>query len=272
MAQPRTTFPVDGPISLQVRLGHGRITICARDGISEAVVRLTPREADSDIVDRIAVERRESVIVVVGPHQGGLPDLIGRRRNREIVDADIDVPAGTPVKIASASEEISLVGRLGDTDIATASPRIEIDTVDGDLRLRYGAAEAHTNTVTGSVRLAAGSGTASFGDVRRNLESRVGSGEVTVDTVGGDVRSRAGSGAFRVGEARGDVDVLSGSGPIEIGLAAGVVARVDVMTGSGQVFSELPVDTTPASGVRQVRLRARTGSGDVRISRASAAA
>ena len=41
MAEASTTFPVEGPITLQVRL-QGAVSVVAREGLTEASVVLTP--------------------------------------------------------------------------------------------------------------------------------------------------------------------------------------------------------------------------------------
>jgi hypothetical protein len=92
-----------------------------------------------------------------------------------------------------------------------------------------------------------------------------------LDVVRGAVRSRAGSGSVRVGAAHGDVDLTFGSGPITVGVPEGVAAHVDVTSGSGQVHSELPVEQAPRTSDRSISVRARTGSGEVRLRRADAA-
>ncbi|MGH9101542.1 MAG: hypothetical protein ACRDYD_00930 [Acidimicrobiales bacterium] len=276
MASGTSTFPLSGPMRLLVRLGHGSITVAAQDDLAEAVVRLSPADrqrADRqrDVLDRVTVEMQGSELVVSGPHQGGLGDLLGGwRRSRDRVDAVIEVPTGTPVTITSASDEIRVTGRCGDTDIATNAGRITLDTVAGDLRLRYGHADTRVATVTGSAQIAAAGGSAHLGAVGGDLECELGTGELGAEVVRGGVRSRAGRASARLGAVHGDVDVAIGSGPISIGLPAGVAAQVDVATGTGRVCSDLPVEEAPAPAARTITVRARTGAGDVRLSRAAA--
>src|SRR5438094_8107011 len=120
MASGLTSFPVRGPMNLVARLGHGSITVSARDNLTEAVVRLQPRDDQHDVLERVTVEMQGATLLVAGPRQGGWADLLGGwRRNHDSIDTMIDVPTGTPLKIASASEDISVIGCCGDTDIAT---------------------------------------------------------------------------------------------------------------------------------------------------------
>jgi hypothetical protein len=270
MADTFTTFPISTPINLMARLGHGSLTVIARDDVSEATVRLTPRDAKGDVLQRIAVEMRGPTLAVVAPRQGGLADLLGGwRRDRDAVDIEIVVPTRTAMKLSSASADITVTGCAGGADIATGAATIEVDTVDGDLRLRYGSATSRVQAVTGSATVRSGSGDAHFGEVGGSVQAGFGSGDLEVDIAHGGVRSRAGSGEARIGVTHGDVDVAAGSGGVSIGLPAGLSARLEVTTGSGRVHSDLPIEDSSVRGGKSIIIKARTGSGDVRLFRAA---
>jgi hypothetical protein len=70
-------------------------------------------------------------------------------------------------------------------------------------------------------------------------------------------------------EVHGDVDVASGAGGVEIGVPAGISARIDLHSGAGRVRSDFPVEGAAQSPEHAITLRARTGSGDVRLFRAA---
>jgi DUF4097 and DUF4098 domain-containing protein YvlB len=141
--------------------------------------------------------------------------------------------------------------------------------VDGDLRLRFGSGTAKAVRVGGSVQLRSGSGDAQLGEVHGDLNCGCGSGDLQVRVAHGSVRSRCGSGNARLSEVYGDVDVVSGSGGLEIGLPTGVSAKLDVHTGSGRVHSDLPIEDAPREAKSKITVKARTGSGDVRLFRAA---
>jgi hypothetical protein len=267
------TFALSGPIELSCRLGSGAITVHADDGVAEAKVVLTTRDGRSDYLDRTTVELQGSTLVVHGPKPRGplfdLPVFTGRFGERDAVDAEITVPAGTPMKIASWGADVVVKGRAGTTDIMSGSTTTEIDDVDGDLRLRYGSGPARAHRVTGSVVVRAGSSSLTFGDVAGAIEIGCGSGSLEVGAAGGRVRMRTGTGQATIGAASGDVDFTSGSGGLSVGLRRGQPARLDVVTGAGHLRSDLPVgDAPPQSTARAITIKARTGSGDVRIFRA----
>jgi hypothetical protein len=265
-------FPLDGPINLAVRFGHGSVTITARDDLDEAVVRLTARHPDNEILDRIAVELRGPNLAVVAPRQGGLSDVFGSfQRDRDAVDAEITVPTGTAMNLVTASADLTVTGRSGSADVVAGSAAVDLDTIDGELRLRSGSAAVRVRAVTGDVVSRSGSGDMTFGEIGGTVQAGSGSGDLRIETARGPVRSKAGSGDARIDFAFGDIDRTSGSGLLRVGLPTGVSARIDVKTGSGRVRSDLPIEDAPASGV-EITVRARTGSGDVELHRAGQAA
>lgn len=265
---PTHTFPLDGPINLQVRIGHGSVTVDTADDLTEATVVIEAQKSADDLLAQTVVEMRGRTLTVTSPRQGGIFELpvFGRRGGRG-VDVQVRVPTGTAVKVATFTAPITINGRVGGADLAWGSADASVQHVDGDLRLRYGNGTAKADRVTGSVELRSGSGSAKFGEVDGELTVGCGSGDVEVRVAHGRVRSRCGSGSAVLREVHGDVDVASGSGGVEIGLPAGVSAELDLHTGSGRVTSELPIEDKPRFAKGGISLRARTGSGDVRLFR-----
>jgi DUF4097 and DUF4098 domain-containing protein YvlB len=264
------TFPLTGPINLQARVGRGSLTVHALDELTEARVLITPRRKGSDVAERYTIELNGPTLSVLGPREGGIFDLpIFGTRGNEAVDVVIDVPSGTAVKLSTFSADVVVSGRVGGADIATGSANITAEHVDGDLRVRYGSGNCKVIRVTGSVEARSGAGRAQFGSIDGSLNCACGSGELRVQEVHGSVRSRSGSGSASLETVHGDVDLASGSGPMSIGLPAGRPARLDVTTGSGQVSSDLPIEDAPRGTGEPITVRARTGSGDIRLYRAA---
>jgi hypothetical protein len=268
-------FPLDGPINLHARVAHGSLTVRAAESITEAEVVLAPRAKGSDIAERTTVEMHGPTLTVTTPRRGGVFDLGlfggGPFMSRDQIDVTITVPAGTALRLATYTAPVEVSGRSGSADVATGAADITLEHVDGDLRLRFGSGSARAERVAGTAQVRSGSGNASFGDVGGSLICGCGSGDLDVDSVRGAVRSRTGSGSARLGVVYSDVDLSSGSGGVEIGLPRGHAAQLNVVTGSGKVRSDLPVDERPRAGSPKIAIRARTGSGDVRLYRAPAA-
>jgi hypothetical protein len=263
------TFPLDGPINLQVRLSHGSVTIDAVDGATEATVDLQAK--DKDVLDRLVVEMDGPTLLVRSPRQGGVFDLpFFGRRGQDTVHAHIRVPSGTAIHALTLTAGITVRGRCGSADLAFGSADASLEQVDGDLRLRFGNGRARALQVSGSVEVRSGNGSTDLGEVGGPISAGSGNGALHVAIARDAVRLRAGSGSARIGAAHGDVDIVSGSGSVKIGLPTGITARLDVTSGSGTIESELPVDDAPRDAeAKAITLRARTGSGRVRLFRAA---
>jgi DUF4097 and DUF4098 domain-containing protein YvlB len=266
-------FELSGPINLDCRIIVGNVTVRAEENTTQASVTLTARAASSDVIERTIVEMRGPTLVVHGPRpRGGLFDvaLFTRRfRDHDGMDVDVTVPAGTAMRLSSDGADIVVTGRSGSADVASGSASITLDAVDGDLRLRYGSGPAIVRHVTGSAEVKYGSGKLDLGDVGGSLDVACGSGSLQVGVAHGPVRLRTGSGGATIEVAESDVELTSGSGDLSVGLRPGHSARLDVVTGSGRLHSELAVDDVPPSGAEPATIRARTGSGDVRLRRAT---
>jgi len=266
-----TSFPITGPIGLHVRIAHGAVTVETVDDLAEASVHIETDKHGADLLGETLVELRGSTLLVHAPRQGGIFDLplFGSWRAGRGLDVKVVIPSGSDVKIATLDAPIRIPGRVGDADLAFGAAEAAVRDVDGNLRLRFGSGTAKAVRVNGSVQVRSGSGNAQLGEVHGELNCGCGSGDLQVRVAHGAVRSRCGSGTARLNEVHGDVDVVSGSGGLEIGLPTGVSAKLDVHTGSGQVRSELPIEDAPGEATSRITVRARTGSGDVRLFRAA---
>lgn len=273
MADELTRLPLSGPVALHIRVGHGRLLIATSEDLAEATVRLSPRAGARNLLERMTVELHGGRLVVTGPRQGGLPDLLrGWVRDRDAVDVAVEVPVGTPLTVASASGDITVTGRCGGADIAFAAGRLDVNEAAGDLRVRCGTGDVHAAEVAGSVKLSAADSDAALGVVGGALDVKLGCGDLRVGEVRGPVHARNGRGTLRLDAVYDNVDIMTGSGTVDIGLPAGVAVKVDATSGHGRVYSAMPVEASPAAASRPVNVRARTGRGDISLHRPEVAA
>ena len=104
----------------------------------------------------------------------------------------------------------------------------------------------------------------------RATDIKAGSGDVRIGAVRADVGVRTGTGAVSVADASaGRLDLTTGSGGLTIGVHAGVLAELDLSSGSGRARSELDVRQTAPGREPVLWLRGRTASGDVLVTRAT---
>ncbi|WP_375485514.1 hypothetical protein [uncultured Jatrophihabitans sp.] len=264
------TFPLTGPVNLAARLGHGSLLVRAVDGLDEARVEL---EGPPDAVERITVELSGPTLRVNAPRQGGLADVFAALRPGPgaagPVQVTVTVPSGTALDLSTFTASVTVEGRCGGAAVASAVGTVLLDEVDGDLGVRCGTSQVEATHVTGAARVRSANGSGRFGRVDGDLEVGVGRGTVTAGRVGGRVHWRSGAGEASLDAVFGDVDIATGSGAVRIGLPAGVTARVDATSGSGEVVSDLPVSDEPANREHVITVRARTGTGGVRLFRAA---
>jgi hypothetical protein len=257
-------FRLDGPIDLSCRLNAGSLVIHAEPGREVAQVTVEPRDPRADVLSRSTVELRGSQLIVHVPDEGSNFGHNGRRDEAELT---VRVPAGTPMRLAAGSADVTVHGRSGAMDLRTGSSTIVLDEIEGELSARTGSGDLRARLVTGAATCKGGSGDVEIDRVGGDLTVTVGSGDLRLGSTGGTVRLRSGSGTADIGSLSHDADLTSGSGAMTVGLAAGVHARLDVRTGSGEVRTEMPLEHSAGSGPA-IRLRARTGSGDVTVRRA----
>jgi DUF4097 and DUF4098 domain-containing protein YvlB len=144
--------------------------------------------------------------------------------------------------------------------------------------------------VTGSVNVKSASGDVRLRNVGGSVSAQSASGDIQVDVVGGPVSIATASGDLQIGEAHDDVsaNTVSGdqdhgvvtqgrlnatsvSGDISIGVRRGSKVHLDCNTVSGDTTSELELTSdAPAGDGPLVEIRAKTVSGDIRITRAAA--
>ena len=260
-----STFAITGPITLDARLVHGTVTVHMRDDLTEATVALTPHPGSEHFAERITVAMRGDTLTVRAPRALAS----SRERRGGTVDAEFAVPTGTALKLATETADITVAGRSGPAEVLTGTGALRLDTVDGSLRLRCGSSNIEVFAVTGSAHVRSGSGEIRFGDIGGALDAASGSGRLEVEVIRGALRSKCGSGTTVLNAVYGDVDLLSGSGQTTIGLPAGITARLDITSGSGTVSSDLPLDDQQSVAGPAITVRARTGSGDLTLIRAT---
>ena len=123
--------------------------------------------------------------------------------------------------------------------------------------------------MTGRLRCRAGSSDIEVASIEGEASSQSGTATCGWRRTVGRPRARTGKGNVVVAEAAGGrLDLATGSGDLSVAVRPGVIAEIDMVSGSGQARSELEVADVPPPDAPSVRVRARTGRGDAVVTRA----
>jgi hypothetical protein len=286
----RQSWPVDGPAELELAVDVGRVAVRLTDGPTEVhvEVRHDPSAGTgftqglTGIINWLGgVEPATPEVTAADAVRGAEISWSGSGR-RLVVRSSTELalrtvplavtviaPEGSRMAVRTGSGEVVVDGRAGWTAVRTGSGDVRVTAVDGEADVTTGSGTLDLGPVTGRARLRTGSGGVRLAAAGGPTEIKAGSGEVAVGAVAADLGVRTGSGDIAVADARaGRIDLTSGSGGMRIGVHPGVAAELDLSSGSGRAHSDLEVGAVAPAGEPALRLRGRTGTGDVLVTRA----
>ncbi|MBV8541485.1 MAG: hypothetical protein JO268_13220 [Pseudonocardiales bacterium] len=301
----RQDFACEGPIDIWVELDSGRLDITVEDdtgkdgaaGPGGLAVRIRPDPAGrppwtvgiGGLLTWLGEQTRATPLGELAAEavRRTVIDFTGQRLTvrtpREYplrtvpLIIQVTAPSGSSINARGGSADIAVTGVAAGLDATTGSGHVRAQRCTGVAEVRTGSGDVRLGTVLGRLRVRTGSGRI---DVT-SVEGAEGSG--TVQTGSGDVRlgcvnldavqhavnARTGSGDLTVVDAcAGGLELTTGSGQLRVGIHHGVLAELDVSSGSGRARSDLPVGGPPAEGDVALRVRARTGSGDALVTAA----
>jgi len=185
----------------------------------------------------------------------------------------VSAPPQSRLAARAGAGDVRVTGSAGWAAVRTGSGTASVQAVDGDADVVAGSGDIDLGPVTGRARVRSGSGAVRLAAVGGPTEVKSGSGDITVAEVAADLGVRTGSGDIAVHDARsGRIDLTTGSGGMRIGVHPGTRAELDLSTGSGKARSDLEVGDRAPEQPAVLRVRGRSGSGDVLVTRAAVTA
>jgi hypothetical protein len=263
------TFEIDGPVRVDVKLAAGEIEIVGSQKGAE--VELVAHDADlQELVDNARIELRGNELIVEVPERRGWKFSFGGGRG---IGCRIACAEGSSLKARSGSADIEASINLAEADIATASGDVSVRDVSGNLSVKTASGDIDAGDVGGRVAANSASGDITVRSAGGDAHANTASGDISIESADRDVRGNSASGDISVEAVRrGDVAINSASGDVHVGIRRGSRAYLDCSTVSGDTHSELDVSGEPAGDGPLVNVKARTVSGDIKITRASAPA
>jgi len=268
-------FDVSGPAEIDVRLAAGDIEVDPTlDGRVE--VELVAHDEESQrLVDEARIELHDhhgrSQVVVDVPHKsrGFSFSLVFGRSG---ISCRVRCPKSSLVAIRTKSADVRIGGAIGGLNVATASGDVEAYLVEGGVNVKSASGDVHVREIGSGVSVQSASGDIEVEIARGAVNVQTASGDLTIGEAYDNVSANTVSGDQEHGAVmQGNVAAHSVSGDVTIGVRRGSKVFLDCNTVSGDTSSELELTTdAPAGDGPLVEIRAKTVSGDIRITRAPA--
>jgi DUF4097 and DUF4098 domain-containing protein YvlB len=193
-------FDTPAPISAVLDIPAGRVRFIAADR-ADTTVEVLPADASKDrdvkVAEQTTVEYGDGVLRIEASAKNQILGPSGS------IEATVQLPAGSRVKVKAASAELRAVGRFGDVAFEGAHGAIKLDE----------AASVRLTTVAG---------------------------DVSVGRLNGPAEISTGKGDIRIAEAvRGTVVLRTQAGDVSVGAAHGVSASLDAGTTYGRIHNAL---------------------------------
>jgi hypothetical protein len=275
------SYPVSGPIELDLDVGVGFVDVVASDR-TDAVVEVSPSKPGRS--GDVSLAREAAVSFDSGRLRVAVPRRLNLFGKSDSVDIRCELPTGSRVALETAYGSVRVRGVLGDSRIVAKYGGVTADTVASlVLEAQYGSVDIAE--VAGRLDVTAGHGTVRIAHVHGDARLRGSHGSIELGTAAGDVEV-ATSGALTIDRALGDVTARSAHGPIrlrevsggtirldngyadvDVGVPTGVAAWIDAASAHGRVRNELTPDADAGASDRSVELRLRANHGDVIIRR-----
>lgn len=290
------TFPVEGPLELDVNVTFGQVEI-ALDAEDEAVVEVRHdpsaqqpwAQSVSSVLNWVSERFGDQWTAQWGADpDGGAREAVEQTRielagNRLVVHAPkalplrgtplavtVRAPAGTHLQVHAGSANVTVTGAAGRADVMTGSGEVKFDRTDGAATVRTGTGPVRLGPTLSGLQVRTGSGDVEATSLSGSASLVTGTGDVWLGATAGDVMVRTGSGNLSVADAAsGTLELSTGSGEIRVGIRPGVAAEIDLASSSGKVSTELEVAAEPPEGDVPLRVRASTGSGNAVVTRAA---
>jgi DUF4097 and DUF4098 domain-containing protein YvlB len=280
-----STFDTPPPVLVTVDLGFGNVVIAAGDR-DTTVVEVVPSDGSNDedrsAAEKTRVERTDDGLLIKAPK---LRSWLSRSGGGS-VDVAIALPAGSDVRGALGSADVSATGHLGDCRIKTGLGNLRLETAEA-VHLRSGSGDIAVAHVTGQTDVVTGSGDVRLDELGARAVVKNSNGDTWVGDVAGDLRIRAANGDIEVERPHADVAATSANGDItvrnissglvvletqigdlDVSIREGTAAWLDVSARAGRVHNGLEAADGPDNVNDTVKVRARTTMGQITIRRA----
>jgi DUF4097 and DUF4098 domain-containing protein YvlB len=247
------SFEVGDRPNVEVRISSGHIQI--NEGPA-GIVSLSVRSSNPD---KLLVEQFRDHIQI-----GEEGRLRGNYRIR------LEVPAGTDIVTAVASGNVDIDGPVGELTARSASGDIAVSETRGRTEVKVASGDVAIRRTGGDTRVVSASGDVTIDDAGDDCAVATASGDIDLGIVAGSLNIKTASGNTIVRRFEGEALVAkSVSGRLELRIPSGRRVDLDIRTLSGRVDLPSPGGSSASAPDREVSVRAKSVSGNIKIDRAA---
>lgn len=252
-------FRTQGAVEATVKLGSGELVVEPSE-VGSASAQVTAIDPHHEPSVRLAASAQIAFdgehLVVSVPEQG-------RLFRRGEVRVSLALPPSSGVALKGGAVDVTVDGHLVGLEAKIGTGTMRLDHVDG-LAVKAGQVDVELASA-GAVAVATGQGILRAGHVG-DLAFKTGSGRVELGHTDGSVTVKGGSVGLEVRAAGGGaIAFTTGSGDAHVSVVPGTTVELDLLSGSGDVRCDLPMESAAPAGGAGLRLKLRTGSGDLLV-------
>lgn len=263
----RQDFNTDAALEVDVKLGMGRVDA---DRADPGQAWATVEAVDPSHAPSVRLAEQASITLDDRRLRVHLPDS-GRLFRRAEIAVRLGLPPASTLAVRAGAVDITVAGGLEELSAKLGAGDVTVDEATTSVSVKAGQTDVRVGAA-GEVAVATGQGSLTAGAVT-HASFKTGQGAVRLGRTTGSVAVKGGSVDLDITDAAGgDVVFTTGSGSATIAVATGTTVQLDLVSASGDVRCDLPMESSAPAGGAALHLRLRTGSGNLRVAPALPAA
>ena len=255
----RQQFQADAPVEAEVKIGMGRVDAQRAEGGTTwaSVEAIDPAHEPS-----VRLAERSTITLVGSALRVDIPDS-GRLFRKAEVAVTFGLPAHSGLAVKGGAADVTVRGGVAGLAVKLGAGDVDVDEAEA-VAVKAGRTDVSVG-IGGDVAVSTGQGSLRADRVG-SAAFKAGQGSARLGRTDGAVVVKGGAVELELREAGpGEVVFQAGSGDATVGVAAGTTVELDLMSASGVVRCDLAPESSAPSGGAGLRLRLRTGSGDLRV-------
>jgi hypothetical protein len=262
----RQDFTIDRPVEASVKLGSGRVDAQPADpGTAWASVEAVDRHHEPSV----QLAARATITLDGDQLRVEVPES-GRIFRRAEIAVTLALPSRSGLSVKGGAVDVTVRGGVEAMSVKLGAGDVDVDEATEALAVKAGQTDVKVGSCA-NVAVSTGQGSLT-GERIGTAAFKTGQGSVRLGRTDGSVAVKGGAVDLDVREAgSGDVTFTTGSGSATVGVAAGTTVEMDLISASGDVRCDLPMESSAPAGGAGLRLKLRTGSGNLHVAPAATA-